>query len=932
MSNEPQPLSAHPSGRRILEPGAQVGRFQVECLLGSGGMGEVYKAWDPTLERSVALKALRASEERETGAPERFHREALALAQLNHPNVCHVHDWVDEAGGTFIAMELLEGRTLDEAAPDLKVREKLQVIRCVALALEAAHAKGLVHRDLKPGNIMVAPGKGDQGPQVKVLDFGLARLADPRNPGENQLTPPSVPNLALLQALEEAEAKRHRERQETANSQGGRAPREGSGPNSWEQLTQAGVFMGSPSYASPEQIQGQAAGPSSDVFSLGIVAWELLTGEHPFPGEGRARMQAIVKGNRRELKARGLPSGTADLLRAMLESHPFKRPTAAKVSEALSRLLRPHNLLRWVAISVAGALVLAGGVNWFLSRGIIADLVKEKPARVVVLPFLNATGDARYNGIVHRALPEDAGARLADLRMMQVVEQDTLNRAARKLGLNLDRPLDDSSRKRLTDYLGVALLLCGEVRQSPNIQLHFVLEDATGHIRTQGDVSPEGPAFVALQALPSALVDQVVPSVDPGNRKRQSSQTGLNGEGLIAYGQGIETMDKGAYKEALPLMKVAAFQSPFSPGPVVSYASCLYRTGDPSTDASLRWALSTARLAKDRYREVITLKVVALRERELGHLDAAAAAGREGLDLAEKGGFESQRVAILSNLGLVLQDQNHLEEAKACFTKAAEVQRQLPEPQGLANSINNLAVLARKQGAFAEAETRYREALSLHHAAGNHYGEALALTNLGDLTLSLRRFKEAEDCLVKADVLYQETGNKTERAVCQINLGVLSQCQFDFPTAESAFQLARQLAEEAQAPPTAVLAGFYLAGLSRQRGRLEEAASRYAQAARQFQSLERAENEWGECMAGLAECELQRRSPNLQAADRLLKDAAQKCKPTDPFLLRARWRRAVAAGQAEAAGQLLAQAIDSAKKDEPEVSRELESLKTVPAA
>ena len=135
MSNDPQEVSAQPPGRQFLEPGTQVGRFRVEALLGSGGMGEVYRAWDATLERLVALKALRAGEARDTGAPERFRREALALAQLNHPNICQIYDWVDGPGGTFIAMELVEGRPLDQAAPDLRVRDRLQVVRSVACLL-----------------------------------------------------------------------------------------------------------------------------------------------------------------------------------------------------------------------------------------------------------------------------------------------------------------------------------------------------------------------------------------------------------------------------------------------------------------------------------------------------------------------------------------------------------------------------------------------------------------------------------------------------------------------------------------------------------------------------------------------------------------------------------------------------------------------------
>jgi len=917
-----------------LEPGTQVGRFRVESLLGTGGMGEVYQAWDPTLERSVALKALRAGEERESGAPERFRREALALAQLNHPNVCQVHDWVDGPGGTFIAMELVAGRTLDQAAPELKARAKLEVIRWVALALEAAHTTGLIHRDLKPGNIMVAPGDGAHGPQVKVLDFGLARLADPQ---EGSLTPPAAPNLALLQALDEAERARAAGSEDTALPKGESRPRVGSGSHSWERLTQVGTFMGSPSYAAPEQIQGQAVGPSSDVFSLGIVAWELLAGEHPFPGEGRTRMRYIVEGSRRDLKLRGLPSGTADLLRAMLEAHPFKRPSAARVAETLGRLLRPHRLRRWTVAAVAGALILGGAGNWFLSRGIITDLVRQHPARLVVLPFMNATGEGGFTGLIRGALPQEVGARLAACPKQQVVRQETLIRPARKLGLNLDEPLDQVTRRRLADYLNAALLLHGEVRQAPNLSFHFVLEDSTGRVRTQGDARPEGSATVALQALPAALVGAMQHAIDPLARTKPTVGEGLNGNALLSYGQGLELMLKGSFKEALPLMRTAALQAPFAAGPVVAYATCLYRTGDAATDAALRWSLSAARLSKDRYREIITLKALALREREQGHLEAAVTAGREGLALAETGGFEAQRVSILNNLGLVLQDQNHLDEAQACFSRAAEVQRKLPDPQGLANSINNLAILARNRGAFPEAESKYREALSIHQTQGNRFGEALAHTNLGDLTLSLRRFKEAKEHLGKADALFQEVGNRTERAVCQINLGVLNQCLTDFEAAEAAFQSARRLAEEAEAPPTAALAWSYLAGLSRQRGRIEEAASRYSTAAARHQALQ-SDPDWAGSLAGLAECALQRRSPNLPEADRLLKVAAEKARPADPLLLRARWRRALAVGQKELAAQLLDQALEASKRDQPEVCRELETLQSaskrssVPAA
>ena len=920
MSQPPPdaPAEPVPSGPPFLEAGTTVGRFRIEATLGAGGMGAVYRAWDPTLERSVALKALRPGGEREAGAVDRFRREALALAQLNHPHVCQVHDWVEDPSGTYIAMELVPGETLDRAAPALRPRDRLRVLRAVARALEAAHAKGLVHRDLKPANIMVA--REGHEPQVKVLDFGLARLMDPAAPPDAGLTPPAAPNLAHLEASDTV--RESSDRSEATGHPSARASRASSG-SSWDRLTQAGTFMGSPSYASPEQIQGQTAGPASDVFSLGIVAWELLSGEHPFPGEGRARMKAIVQGQRRSLRGKRIPRPVAELLRGMLDPHPFRRPSAAQVVRTLDGLLRPRNALVWAALSAAGMLAAAGAGTWLYARGAVADLVRHHPARLVVLPFANATGQPQYTSLALRALPVDTGAALAAFPQLQVVEQETMAKAAHALGLDLGRDLSPADRGRLAGYLNAALVLRGELRLAPAADLAYVLEDASGRTRTQGDIRPEGPVAAALQAIPGELMARIGRAIQPLSHPDPSPQARLDGPALLAYAQGMDVMAKGGYKEALAPLRTAAFQAPYAPGPVVMYATCLFRTGDPATDAALRWALATSRLAKDRYREVIALKALALREREQGHLDAAAAAGREGIALAERGGYEAQRVAILNNLGLVLQDQGHPEEAQDCFTRAAEVQRKLPDPQGLANSLNNLAVAARTRGDFAGARSRYQEALTLQQAQGNRYGQALALTNLGDLALSQRQYAEARDVLTRADALYQAVGNRTERAVCQLNLGILEQCQGTPEAAGAAFRQALQLAEGAQAAPTAALATFYLANLTRERGKAFLASQGYLAAAQRFQALGSGP-EWGECMAGLAECALTARPPRFDEADRLLRLAAGKTPASDVFLLRARWRRARAGGQD--ATQLLAQVREAARRSEPEVLHELEAL------
>src|SRR5271169_2509678 len=217
-----------------LTSGTKLGPYEIQNSLGAGGMGEVYRATDTKLGRDVALKVLPAEMAQDPERLARFRREAKALAQLDHPNIVTIHS-VEECDGVhFLTMQLVEGQSLDRLIPQggLPVEQIVEFASALGDALAAAHEKGIVHRDLKPANVMVT----NDG-RVKVLDFGLAR--DVSASGETEATLTSA------------------------------------GP------TQDGIVMGTPSYMSPEQLSGREIDHRTDIFSLGVLLYEMAAGTRP---------------------------------------------------------------------------------------------------------------------------------------------------------------------------------------------------------------------------------------------------------------------------------------------------------------------------------------------------------------------------------------------------------------------------------------------------------------------------------------------------------------------------------------------------------------------------------------------------------------------------------------------------------------------------
>lgn len=215
------------------------GRYEIREHIATGGMASVYKTWDNRVERIVAIKVLRSLDKNDTRAVERFRREARAAAALAHPNAVTIYDFVEEVGHYFLVMEYIPGPTLKQLVGQrrqLQAREAIEIAAQVCSVLQVAHARGFIHRDIKPQNIMLVlsggPSSGiiDRGVLVKLTDFGIVRVAEEAG------------------------------------------------------LTNSGIVLGTADYLSPEQARGETLTASSDLYSLGVVMFEMLTGRPPFVG------------------------------------------------------------------------------------------------------------------------------------------------------------------------------------------------------------------------------------------------------------------------------------------------------------------------------------------------------------------------------------------------------------------------------------------------------------------------------------------------------------------------------------------------------------------------------------------------------------------------------------------------------------------------
>jgi serine/threonine protein kinase/tetratricopeptide (TPR) repeat protein len=823
---------------KLLQPGTLLGnRYQILQVLGEGGMGAVYKARDRELERIIALKVIRPDLAGHQEVLQRFKQELILARQVTDTNIIRIFDLGEADGVKFITMELVEGETLQHM---LRTRGKLPVPEVVDMleqmlsGLRAAHKAGVIHRDLKPGNIMRDP----QG-RVVVMDFGLARSLE---------------------------------------SDG---------------MTKTGAMLGTIEYMSPEQALGTELDARSDLFTVGLICYELLTGKMPFHAD--SAVASLLRRTQERAAPmsdldKEIPGVLSNIVSKCLERDPALRYQSAQAllddlyawqGKQAGATLSFHakvgpwgQSLPWPIIGAIATVILLAASGWIWRDKLLSPLSTQQASAVpqvslAILPFRNASGDTSLSWMgatVADMLRTDVGQAAA----LQTVSSDRINQIFHDLRVEPDANLNPETLRRVAEFTSADRLVWGQyLKLGDQIRIDATLQD----LKRQRSFSLKVEASNEKE-LPKAL-QQLADSIEqdlalPAETIKQLHTTLLKPssqsvQALRYYSEAMELTRQGKNPEALKQFEAATNEDPnfalaYSKL-AATYAALGY--GDKAEQVSRKAVdlsdkvspqeqaliqaenarvtadyakgiqqyeklgemlpndpdiqYSLARLyedsgafdkARSSYDKILTRdpkNVNALlhtgwveirRDNAQGSLEYLGRA----LALAVQLQNDDEKAAILDAMGNAYHYLNQQDDAIRNYQQALDIKRRLGNKGAIAESLNLIAQAQGGIGKSDEAAKNYQEAARLRREVGDKAGLGRTLLDLATFNENLGHYNEALSAGKEALPLLREVGDRQNEAICLGEVGWIYLDKIDFENATTYLQQALTLRQQLGSP------------------------------------------------------------------------------------------------------------------------------------
>ena len=851
----------------VLQPGRVLGnRYEILQLLGEGGMGAVYKALDREVERVVALKVIRPELARNADVLRRFKQELILARQVTHRNVIRIFDLGEADGVKFITMEFIEG-------VDLKTRLKnegkfepakaAEIIKQVCQALEAAHMEGVVHRDLKPQNVML-----DEHGKVSVMDFGIARGAEA-----------------------------------------------GGG------MTQTGALVGTPEYMSPEQAMGEKVDARSDLFSLGIIFYELLTGDSPYKAE--TAMASLYKRTREPARPPielnpAIPRAMSDIVVRCLAMDKEKRyASATEILRDLSGggATRPGTLatmgawpslrqialekkrVAWVGVLTLAALVAIGyGVKYAFRR--TAQTGAGPSVSLAILPFGNSTGDAKLDWLgpsLASMLATDVG----QSSQLQIIPADHLNQILLDLQLSPDSFSDLANVRRLGQMSNADTIVWGRyTKVGGQIRVEANLRDIK-HDRTvsfSADASNENiPPVVDSLAQKIRENLSLKGSVVAELKAQSFKPSTKSADALRLYTAGRQLAAQGKNLEALTQFQGATQADPEFALAYASLGETYANLGhDPEAEEASRKAVSLAEKLPEREKYLVNANYARIEhdypkaieyyeslsknapgdpelQYELGllyedtgafdkarehyskvlaadpqNVMAMLASGRlhlrtgnpqgalgsfnAGLALADKQKNEEAKGTLLQGIGVCYRQLNKPDDALRYFEEALKIRQRLDDKRGVAVTLNVIAQIEDQGGKSDAALAAYQQSLNIRRDIGDKPGLGDTLLALGGFYQDRGRYDEALAMFKEALQVQRDIGSESNQSLCLNNIGLTYLSKGDYENALTYFQQSLDLGQKSQVADVMAFALHNLGVTSEKMGQYDPALGYYERA------------------------------------------------------------------------------------------------------